>query len=299
MNNSRPKRNRIIDFFLRAGRSSGKAQSDTGYLLTVLGIEKESDIPAFCLSGASLIKELQEKRDAIFQVRENRVLVTINRINYLVNSWEELLILNEVFVKGIYNFNTYNEFVFVDIGMNAGITSLYFADKKLCTKVIAFEPFEKTISFATTNFQLNKFSDKIHLHRYGLGYPARTISVQYSEEYKGSVGINGVASYIATATGKEAADMKIVDVWEAFSHFIEQEKNIIVKMDCEGAEYEIMERLDNTGLVGKVNCFMIEWHLRGPADLIAIFLKNSYTVISLDQHSTDIGMLYAFKNSGV
>ena len=72
--------------------------------------------------------------------------------------------------------------------MNVGVTSLFFANKPLCERVIAFEPFQPTLSLAKNNLERNVNSAKIQVNEFGLGYPARTVKVNYSEETKGCIG---------------------------------------------------------------------------------------------------------------
>jgi hypothetical protein len=72
-------------------------------------------------------------------------------------------------------------------------------------------------------------------------------------------------------------------------------KELVVKMDCEGSEYEIMERLDSQGLVREVSMYIIEWHKRGPEPIVEILGRHGFTVISLKPGSNYVGMVYAWR----
>lgn len=266
-------------------------------LLSEILNTKIDSIPLFCVKGEHYIIQLFEKKKAIFNINNGTIIVSIDEILFNINSWEELLILKEVFIDGIYNAFTPESFCLVDIGMNVGITSLFFASKSNCNTVIAFEPFEKTRALAQKNFILNAFSDKIQIRNYGVGYPPRKLEVKYSMEYKGSVGINGLASYIMPQSELDTELLEIRDISDTIKPIIENNDNVILKIDCEGAEYEILNRLDALNILPKIKFLMIEWHIEGPHFLIDILKKNNFFVLSFNENAKDIGMIYAYKIS--
>ena len=75
------------------------------------------------------------------------------------------------------------------------------------------------------------------------------------------------------------------------------DEKIIVKIDCEGSEYEILERLNDTGLLPRYDVIIIEWHYKGDALLRKILNDNNFKVLVREKHvpDSDSGMLYAFK----
>lgn len=265
------------------------------YLLRLLDIDSLPNGYEFCLRGIEYIKKLDQGLNAKFYFHLDSLRIDVKGLTYEINSLEELLILDEVFLEGVYNFEVKKPFTFIDIGMNVGITSLSVSCNALCQKVIAFEPFELTINKALKNFKLNKSSNKIELNKYGLGYPERTINVEYSEEHKGSVGIHGVATHVDNDKNRQLINLKIVDVKRALANILNNEESFIMKIDCEGAEYEIIDRLDKVDFLKKVNLYLIEWHREGPKELKSIFLANDFKVLSFNDNSSNIGMLYAFK----
>ena len=177
------------------------------------------------------IKNLKEKKNAKFNF-DNGFKIEIDEINFYINSWEEMFILNEIFIENIYNIELNENFSFIDIGMNVGFTSLFFANKKNCINVFSFEPFKKTNDLALKNLSINKFSSKINAFDYGLGFPERVLEVEYNENFKGSMGINGLAEYIEDGSQKELAQLYIKDVSnviEKYKHNFSDKK--IVKID--------------------------------------------------------------------
>jgi hypothetical protein len=69
----------------------------------------------------------------------------------------------------------------------------------------------------------------------------------------------------------------------------------IAKIDCEGAEYEILDALKEADLLSYFDVFMIEWHLLGASDLIHTLSENGFVIFSPQPTQTKVGMVYAFK----
>jgi len=262
-------------------------------LSEILGRQSVAGFPVFLIKGINHIQSLKKINDFSLKYLNGEWICHIEGLNFVINSTEELLIVEEVFINGVYNVEINHPFVFIDIGMNVGITSLFFANKPDCKKVIAFEPFQPTLAHARKNFKKNGISCKIQVNEVGLGYPSRTLTINYSEEWKGSVGIDGVASYIEKKKDIREEQLPIIDVFEALNDIADEK--IILKIDCEGSEYEILERLNDTGLLPRFDVIMIEWHIKGAAPLRKILHDNNFDILSMGEHSLNIGMLYAFK----
>ena len=241
------------------------------------------------------IKNLKEKKNAKFYFNHD-FKVEIDNFQFFINSWEEMLILNEIFIEGIYNISFNEDFTLFDIGLNVGFTSLFFAQKNNCINTFSFEPFKKTFDFANKNFKINDFSKKINAFNYGLGDFERILEIDYNETYKGSMGINGLADYINDKSNSIRTQLMIKNI----SFVIDEYKTdfaskVFAKIDCEGAEYEIMENLDKNNKIKIFDFYMIEWHIKGPESIINILKKHNYKILSFNESANDIGMIYAFK----
>lgn len=250
----------------------------------------------FCYRRSALLLDLQHKRNATLRVTGAGIIeLSFDDIHFHIHAADEIYIIHEVFIKGVYNYSCDEDFLLIDIGMNIGSASLYFANNPHCKKIIAFEPFEKTIQAAKNNLALNsRLAGKIEIRSTGLGYPARTMHVPYTDKHKGTVGIHGVAANENAPV--ESAELKISDVYDALKIFIE-EKNIrkIIKIDCEGAEYEIIERLHQMNCINAFDVYMIEWHIHGPQQIKDLLIKNDFAVHSTDEFEKGAGMIYAYK----
>lgn len=257
----------------------------------------------FLVRGKDLLHQLVKEYNAKVELNNlEQIEISINDLKFVVNTWEEILILNEVFCVGMYNYVTAEDYLLIDIGMNVGITSLFHSNKTNCKKIFSFEPFESTITLANQNFKLNKTFDKIKVHNIGLGFPTRALEINYSAEYKGSVGINGVADYVNEETkNTNVAILNIVDIAEVVTPIFDENNALLklMKIDAEGVEYEILERLSATGLIKQIDAFMIEWHLKGPKELEDVLSRNGFKMVSFNTKNKQIGMLYAFNTAKV
>lgn len=253
---------------------------------------------AFCYKHHRLLLALQNKLGASISFdKDGTFIISFGDMRFNITAADEIFIIYEVFIKGTYNYAGNEDFILVDIGMNVGTTCLYFSRMEYCKKVVAFEPFEKTILAAKRNYELNKsVSSKIEINPVGLGYPARTLEVKYAEQEKGSTGIHGVADYVNNAGATETAILQIADAYESLKPVIENSAyKKIIKIDCEGAEYEILRRLQETNSIAAFDAYMIEWHLEGPKEIVALLVANGFHVHSIDEYEQHIGMVYAYK----
>lgn len=277
--------------------ASSHSKTQDALLKSIIGANYNVSKYHFCRRGLPLIQNLITKANAFFSISEDRLQIEVNGLKYYINSWEELLILDEVFCQGVYNVEIPDQFIAIDVGMNVGIASLFFASKDNCVEIRSFEPFETTIEKALENFAINNVSQKIQVHNYGLGFPAREIEVNYSEEYKGSVGINGIATYIEDDLLLQKSKLIITDAYSEFCKIIQNKgsNKIIAKIDCEGAEYEIIECLDSSNLLGCIDVYIIEWHYKGAKILKDIFLRNNFRVFESKGSSVHIGVIYCYK----
>jgi FkbM family methyltransferase len=255
----------------------------------------------FLFRGRDMLKQLGNRYGAKLTIsKDSEVTITLHGLQFYINTWEEILILHEIFIEGMYNYETSNDYLLIDIGMNVGMTSTFHANKPNCKKVFSFEPFNATMELAKKNFGLNKCSEKVTPFNVGLGFPERVLTINYSSEYKGSVGINGIATYVQEGN-KEAdtATLEIKDVHELLEPIVQENASLhkVMKIDAEGVEYEILERLSATGLLKQINFLMIEWHVKGPASLEKILKENGFQIMSFNTLDKSIGMLYAFNSS--
>lgn len=116
--------------------------------------------------------------------------------------------------------------------------------------VIAFEP--DPLNFRQLQKRAESFPG-LTAYDYGLG--DRTEDVKISQEYLGS-SIYNAANPPPDIT---VADAKIVDILEAWGA-LSLDQVDLMKVNIEGGEFPLFERMIETDLLPKVACFLIQFH---------------------------------------
>lgn len=225
-------------------------------------------------------------------------IVSFSDLNIYVESLEEFNILNEVFINDDYHYTTKEKAFLIDIGTNIGITSLFFSKFDYIEKIFSFEPVKPTYEQAKYNFSLNSKICKVEtIKNIGLGKYKREEQFLFDSKVKGNTGLRGKNS--PSYSNNNAANLISVSINEAsyeISEVLDQAKllKVIVKMDCEGAEYEILENLYETGVINKIDVFLLEWHDKGIEPIEKILHDSGFEYFS-KRLSSITGMIYAYK----
>jgi FkbM family methyltransferase len=235
----------------------------------------------------------------VFTFQGNKTIVaTFNGIKVTIKSFDELFILHEIYYKGVYNYSFTTNHVVIDVGMNVGFASLFFALASNVSKVISFEPIKFTFQQGVNNFTMNPIlNKKITAHNLGLGNANKNVEYLYEIEWKGSAGIRN--NHVDLSWKQERFKkqiVNIVDIIEIVENAKRYSMPIVVKMDCEGSEFEIIEQLKVNSKLRDIDFYMIEFHDTSPDSLIECFNYFGFITITNNPHFIDsTGMIYAFK----
>ncbi|HIH30738.1 TPA: FkbM family methyltransferase [Candidatus Micrarchaeota archaeon] len=178
----------------------------------------------------------------------------------------------------------------IDIGANIGDTAVYFAAGGAKT-VIAFEPYPYSYSLAKRNIEKNGFGNVLVLNA-GAGGNNHTIIV---DEKKVTVGGSQLS---ASDSGRK---VPILSLESIVCKYLKNERGVL-KMDCEGYEYEILLSAPNEA-IRAFDEMMVEFHY-GHANLekrlkecgfeVRIIIRPSYFYCEGWKYPHGrVGMLYA------
>jgi len=112
--------------------------------------------------------------------------------------------------------------------------------------IYIFEPVQYFVENIKKRFERNK---KININSFGLGGKNETISINVSAD--GSSTIKKVSN--------NKTDVKIVDIIE----FIKQnniQKIDLIKINIEGGEYELLNRLIDSGFIHNIDNILVQFH---------------------------------------
>lgn len=169
-----------------------------------------------------------------FRYNENLVLIDPARMSDL----------DAVFFREDYKFLNVTNRDVIDVGMNIGDSAIYFSING-AMRVIGLEPYPYAFSFAEKNVKLNGINN-ITLLNAGYGKDSNIIVAQRKFSFNGSSLINSM----------EGREIQIISLKSLIKKY--NLKNIVIKMDCEGCEYTLLDEED--AVFEKLEMIQIEYH---------------------------------------
>lgn len=259
--------------------------------------------------GRSLFGEYAKTISKMKIQSDGRLLLKFADIFIKIKSDDEFNNVYEVFVGQIYNYfvNNGKQDIVLDVGMNIGDTTLYFAMRENVEKVYGYEPFKETFIDAQENLKNNSFTDKIEILNYGISNENAMRKIGYNSDMScGQSSISDVresaySTYLnwglVNPLSEQIEQIEVRKASEVFAPIFAKYTNcnIILKMNCEGEEYAILEELLQSGLLGKFRFMMLEWHYRGK-ELILNYLKEAGISWWCLDKGERIGFIYAYNN---
>jgi FkbM family methyltransferase len=152
------------------------------------------------------------------------------------------------------------------MGMNRGYSTLWFAQNKKCKAVYGFEIDKDTYNFAANNFKVNQhLSGKINMFDFGLSNKDKEIDLTFipGEDSVSTTEEKFVNDYYTNERKlklqKKPATLKKTST--ILKKLIEKDNitsPLVLKIDVEGAEYDILEDLVNANLLSKFSIIIGE-----------------------------------------
>ena len=217
-------------------------------------------------------------------------------------------VFNEIFSEKQYAvYKKYNksDYVVFDIGANRGYSALYFAQDENCQRVFCFEPDINTFAFLQKNVALNpKQAEKIKTFNYGLFDKADMLTFYQPQD--GSDAVNTSKMDFGDHNWSEErkrlikenilevkrASEAIADLLARFvmpPHFYK-----IIKIDIEGAEYEVLGELKESGLIRTFSVIIGESHFG--MERILDICDNDFDLVYLKKGTMDGVFIFLFLN---
>ena len=218
-------------------------------------------------------------------------------VRFVLEESGEYMCFDEWFCMDQYRIDVKGDFGVIDIGMNVGMATLYYASFKGCKAVYSFEPFEQTYRKAVRNIQMNEnLKDKIKSYNYAISDHEAQESYDYNVEYPGGMSILGPQS-----TG-DCVGSSIINVHPAskvlgpiMDEIETAERDILMKVDCEGSEYAILSDLKKSNLIRKPKYYVMETHCNRHEEAVSLLKECDYVVFSY-RIDRELGVIYAVRN---
>jgi FkbM family methyltransferase len=222
---------------------------------------------------------------------ENKILILHKKEfdEIKIIDWEENGDLYGVFCKNDYNSLPVFGSDVIDIGANIGDTSIYFA-KLGAKKVIALEPSPINYESAKKNIALNNLNKKIELLLAACSSQDGNIKIDPNKKGVKLALQKNINSNI------EIPSLSLNSILKLCSN-----NTIVLKMDCEGCEYETI-LLSHEETLKKISYILLEYH-DGYLNLKSKLEKCGFKVRvtnpdrrrneNLEKSSTFVGYLFA------
>lgn len=171
----------------------------------------------------------------------------------------------------------------LDIGGHIGSFSVMCGN--MGAKVYTFEPVTDNWIIASANVMASDSPRNIIVYCRAMTNDGRGIAVS------GTGSIDGIEN-TGSAYIYDSDNIKDLEPSESIHNFLEEHENIdVMKLDCEGAEYEILFDLSDKEL-SKIKSITMEWHGKRGEELARHLASKGYSV-KFTTNAPEIGCLYA------
>lgn len=227
--------------------------------------------------------------------KEGGFIISFNSFEFFIESSEDIFIINEVFVDLDYGFRTDKSSLVIDIGANIGITSVFFSQFDFIKYIYSYEPIPHTYSLGLKNVSSNiEAHKKCQFFNFGLSNEDKTASFYFNNQVKGKTGVREYR--IAGSNNEHQVEVELKNANSVISSIVKDHPDefIMIKMDCEGSEYEIFQNLSNNNILSKIDVFFIEWHDKGSEPIEDILVRNNFNC-STRNLSKKSGFIFAYR----
>ncbi len=287
------------NFYIKHGLWPSPSTSvDSNNILRVAshGLEIKEGSPGgeIALRAEFLLDSLRDQGGILMRVDGNELFAELDDLKIRLTNLGDLPTLGEVFLERLYQFDRSGEFVFMDIGANIGLTSLYFASQYE-GPIYSFELVPSTAECAAFNFGLNpKHETRITLHTHGLSDKDQKLRIRIDSN-------DTAGNSIYQQIGDELQPVEVRDAATALQAIVEAHpsRDVVVKLDAEGAEYAILRRWNETSMLRNISILLMEWHQSDREnidDLRTILRANNFSWFERRHHEAPVGFLTAWKN---
>jgi FkbM family methyltransferase len=206
--------------------------------------------------------------------------------------------IDEIYLQKNYRDIAVEGGVVVDIGFNYGLFSLRSLNMG-ASKVYGFEPNKNIFN---TIYQLFPYRDKTQLFEFAVGKENTIVKFFEDSATLGSMienyYENGDNYYLKPDMVGQTYDVQLINFNDQVKK-LEIKQIDLLKIDCEGAEYDIIESLDSNYLKNNIKNIILEYHENDGPQLKTITDKLSKNGFSYEIYggteNSKMGMLWAAK----
>ena len=237
--------------------------------------------PVFVLIYFRIIK----KPSVFFKTRDGCILKIRN-----VPKSTDIHVFTQIWLENVYlkNFNINENATVIDIGSHIGLFSIYVAQKLKNCKIFCFEPNLENYNVLMENIEINSIKN---ISTFNNAVSSKSGIIKFYNSQK-----DFAANSMYEKVGEEIQVQSIT-----LENIIEKnkiKKCNLLKMDCEGAEYDILMNIPEK-ILEKIDNITLETKGKGEfeytSDDLILKLKSSGFLINTKKLEDDL-FLYSTKN---
>lgn len=225
-----------------------------------------------------LYKHLTKSKDAMIINTRDGYKLKIRPCN------TEMSMFIEIWIDKCYNqhgFKIRDSDIVIDIGGNIGMFSAYAAKENVSGKIYAFEPIKENYEIFKENILLNNMQSNVNVNNVAVAKVAGKVEMNIFD-----AGNSGTSS-LYNKDNKESRKTEVEAINLENFILVNNIKRIdFLKVDCEGAEYEIILNLPKE-VLNIIDKMVIESHLNtehDEIDLIYFLSINGFDIKSQKEH---------------
>ena len=164
--------------------------------------------------------------------------------------------LNEIYRKKVYEKLEVKEHVVIDIGGYVGETAVYFCNRG-ASHVYVFEPAYKQ-RYIMLNALFNHMEDRITSYKAAVAHKRETVLINNTKD---SFGFTSFEELKEVSSDNETVGCDVVAFADIAKEKLEGIENAVLKIDCEGGEYDILMNATNGDLCRYIQ-IAVEIHMQ-------------------------------------
>lgn len=220
---------------------------------------------------------------SIINTKKNNLHIKIR------NRSTDLMALSNVWLNEEYkkeDFEIKDNDVIIDIGGHIGLFNIYASQFCKTGKIFSYEPIKENFNLLKENLKINGLDDKL-VFNYAVSSINEKIKIFLSTDFAAhSMHIDtGKNIFVQSTTLEKIFEDNQID------------KCNLLKLDCEGSEFEILKKLKEY-YFKKIEKIILEYHIYNnnmDIDEIKLMLENYGFFVEVKPTSEIMGMLYANK----
>ena len=241
---------------------------DIGILNSYFGAKKEGAIHFFSSNG--------------------RIFARVHGLVFLIPFPHGVWELTETFINEAYGcFNIKNGTI-VDIGAFIGDTAMYFASKG-AKKILGFEASPPIFEIAQKNIEINKLRDTVEIRNYAVSGREGEIKLSFYNGQPGSSSIVFQDYHSLRSTNYLVKTTTLNQIMKEVNYID------LLKIDCEGAEYQILPLASKEGNLKNVSNIIMEIH-GPPRQILDVLKANQFRTVEWLNKASGCHFLAATKN---